>query len=149
MILPLLNEDALRLPTLSNVFFRLLLNISEAAPTVFLMLENALTEQLLKCLCWAVGGASGMEPTRLAMETITIICRTLGMSTDTEESQFTYALFNLLGAVSFLLGVVISFSFRSYSKWQFIQALSWTWSCTCLRFERFILLFVSIRYCIY
>lgn len=100
MILPLLNEDVLRLPTLSNVFFKLLLNITESSSNIVLMLEQPLAEQMLKCLYWAVGGASGMEPTKLSLETIQIICRTLGMSTDTENGPFAYAVFHALAGVS-------------------------------------------------
>lgn len=100
MILPLLNEDALRLPTLSGAFFRLLLNISEASPTVFLVIDQLLSEKLLHCLCWAIGGAAGMEPTKLALETIQIVCRTLGMSTDTAQGSFVQALFGILTAVN-------------------------------------------------
>ncbi|KAI6175538.1 hypothetical protein M3Y97_00700100 [Aphelenchoides bicaudatus] len=101
MILPLLNEDALRLPTLSSAFFRLLLNISEASPNVFLFIDNALSEKLLHCLCWAIGGAAGMEPTKLALETIQIVCRTLGMSTDTAQGAFVQSLFRILTAKLF------------------------------------------------
>lgn len=100
MILPLLNEDALRLPTLSNTFFRLLLNISEVSPVVVLVIDQELSEKLIHCLHWAVGGASGAEVTKLGLDTLQVICRTLGMSTDTTQGPFVQSMFKILAAVS-------------------------------------------------
>ncbi|KAI6239690.1 ATP synthase subunit gamma, mitochondrial [Aphelenchoides fujianensis] len=90
LILPLLTEDSLRLPALSNAFYRLLMHIGESSANVFVVLEQPLVEKAASL------GAAGQEPTRLALETVTIIGRTLSMSTETAEGPFTFALFSLL-----------------------------------------------------
>ncbi|KAI6224665.1 ATP synthase subunit gamma, mitochondrial [Aphelenchoides besseyi] len=122
MIIPLLNEDALRLPSLSNAFFRLLLHISESSPTVFISLDQTLFEQLLQCLCWAISGAAGLEPTRLALETITGIARMLAMTTDTIEGPLTYSFFTILGAKVFEIALHATTTLESELHLQAVRA---------------------------
>jgi hypothetical protein len=124
MVLPLLNEDALRLPTLSNVFFRLILNISEASPTVFLMLDDMMSQKMLQCLCWAINGSAGLEPTKMSLEIVKNTCHTLAMSTETERGPYAYAVFNILAGVSlsYFNHLIL---FRSCLKLPFIALLNW------------------------
>ena len=139
MILPLLTEDALRLPTLSTAFYRLLMHIVESSPLVFLSLHESLIKQLLDCLGWAITGAAGLEPTRLALETITVVARTLAHSSETMEGPFTFALFKVLGAVCVCILHVVTKKtsgndFRSCSRLHFIAPQNSKWSCICRQF---------------
>ncbi|CAD5226707.1 unnamed protein product [Bursaphelenchus xylophilus] len=105
MMLPLMCEDCLQLPSLSGAFFRLLQHITECCPTVFLSLDELNVNQLFVCFSWALSGAASTEPTRLTLDCIATITKTLSNSTDTANGGFTVRMFKDLCGKSFEMAV--------------------------------------------
>jgi hypothetical protein len=101
MVLPLLDEEVLRMPMLSKTFFSLLFNVSKATSIVFTVMEGPMSEKVVQCLYWAIGGASGVEPTKLALRTIKVICSLFEKSADEiKQGRFVHAFVSILSGVS-------------------------------------------------
>ncbi|KAI1733017.1 exportin-4 [Ditylenchus destructor] len=70
MLLPLMSENLLKIPTLCNQFFRLLLFISDLAPNTMMEINDKMMSDFLQCLRLALNNDFGMERLRASLEII-------------------------------------------------------------------------------
>ncbi|KAI1726547.1 exportin-4 [Ditylenchus destructor] len=70
MLLPLMSENLLKIPTLCNQFFRLLLFISDLAPNTMMEINDKMMSDFLHCLRLALNNDFGMDRLRASLEII-------------------------------------------------------------------------------
>src|SRR4051812_14230434 len=70
MLLPLMNENLLKIPSLCGQFFRLLLFISDLAPNTMMEINDKMMTDFIHCLGLALNNDFGMERLRSSLEII-------------------------------------------------------------------------------
>lgn len=68
--MPLMTEDMLKIPTLCNVFFRLICFICDLAPNVMMEISKQMFNSFLQCLDLALDNQFGPERIKSALEII-------------------------------------------------------------------------------
>lgn len=127
MLLPLMNENLLSIPTVCASFFRLLLYLSEMAPEAVVEINDRMMTDFLSCTRVALTGEYGTERLSVALEVLS------NLANYSVESQKASPF--VLDAISSFVQVCKSFSCRSHmlifsvvSK--FLWSSAATWMCS-------------------
>lgn len=70
ILLPLMNEDLLKIPLICTSFFRLLIYISDTAPEAIVLVSEQMLTGFLECVQLALDNTFGIERVRSALEIV-------------------------------------------------------------------------------